>query len=130
MHIVSRKKNSLRVVQLFEVYRNVTGYHQGHFVTFQLRVSCQYMCRTLVCRRKCFLYKMFRRKLLAQISPMVLATPTQYVALSRRHMLLHTLRAHCIFSCTRSMKYPIFQTLYFVLHHAHVLNNVVLTTVH
>ena len=41
-----------------------------------------------------------------------------------------TLRAHCIFFNMRSVKYqPIFQTSYFTLHRARVLNNIVLTTV-
>ena len=40
-----------------------------------------------------------------------------------------TLRAHFIFSHTRSVKYmPIFHTLYFTLHRACVSNDVVLTT--
>ena len=44
--------------------------------------------------------------------------------------LLHTFPAHCIFPITRSVSYlPIFLTFYFTLHYAHILNNVVLTTV-
>ena len=42
--------------------------------------------------------------------------------------LLHTFPAHCPIMC--SMRYqPISHTLYFTLHCAHVLNNVVLNTI-
>ena len=44
--------------------------------------------------------------------------------------LLHTSPAHCTFSYDLSVRYqPIFNGLKFTLHHAHVLNNVVITTV-
>ena len=44
--------------------------------------------------------------------------------------LLHTVRAHGIFSNTRSMRYqPIFHPYYFMLHCACILNNVLLTTI-
>ena len=45
-------------------------------------------------------------------------------------ILLHTLRAHCIFPITHNVRYqPVFHTLYFMLHCTHVLHNAVKITV-
>ena len=56
----------------------------------------------------------------------VKATYTVYIY----NNLLHTLRAHCVFSHTCSVKFQsIFHTLYFMVHHARISTNVILTTV-